>query len=79
MCGDCETAKTQPWHGYRSDCQGCQARHLAEEPAFFEPEQAGHTTPAYRQALKTLFGDRWKEAHAEVREWAEIRKSLGST
>lgn len=76
-CPDCETAKTQLWRGYQADCKGCQARQLAEEPAFYNADKAGALTPEYKTAIKALFGDAWKEAHAEVRKWAEIRKSLG--
>lgn len=73
-CYDCSQARRRRWHGYRAQCPGCKARSLAESPEFAESVRAQQLQPAYRHALRALFGDGWQAAHEEVKRWAEVRK-----
>lgn len=71
-CSACIIAAVNPRTGrFNVGCFACEARSLANEPAFFESVEAESVTPAYRARLQMVFGDRWKEGHASVRAWSE--------
>ena len=60
----------QNWRGgiYRTTCRQCVLRDIARGPAYFESQQTGKLTRAYRAQLAPL-GD-IKAVHAEVQQWA---------
>lgn len=69
VCPDCTAAQTDAnWGGYRARCQGCQVRALASGMAFFTSKAERRITPAYRAALRTLFGDDADAGHLRVKE-----------
>lgn len=71
-CEACAQARENRWCGmYRAACDGCTARALSQSPMYHEAAQAEAMTPAYRDALQRAFGDRWREGHAMVKEWAQ--------
>lgn len=68
-CPDCTAAQTNPdWGGYHAKCQGCQVRALASGMGFFAAKTDRRITPAYRAALRTLFGDDADAGHLRVKE-----------
>ena len=73
-CQACESAKANRWCGaYHADCLECSARALSHSPAYHAAATADAMTPAYRDALQSVFGDAWKDGHARVKAWAEMR------
>lgn len=75
-CVGCRLAESDPHtHVVYMACRSCDARSLATWPEFRESVAAECITPAYRSALQRVFGQGWKEAHTEVRRWAERMKS----
>jgi len=75
-CPGCAIAETNPHtHVVYANCRACDARSLATWPEFHESVAAECITPAYRSALQPVFGNGWKEAHAEVRRWVERMNS----
>lgn len=77
-CPDCTTAESVRHHGgYRSSCEGCCARMLAQSPQYAAAEAAGTFTQAYRAALLTSFPTASREeAHQAVRTWARTLQRL---
>lgn len=74
-CWGCDSAKAHPKSGYfASDCDECSARSLAQSPSFHDSLQSESMTPAYRSALRYIFGERWIEGHAKAKQWAERLK-----
>ena len=70
-CPACAEAERNPQTGmYRFACMECAARALAASPSHFLAAQAGKLLPAYRDALRAVFGDEWQAGHARVKEWA---------
>lgn len=70
-CPACEEAKTNRWCGhYRADCLGCSARALSHSPAYYFAAQDNAITPAYRDALISVWGAEWAEGHQLVKAWA---------
>lgn len=71
-CSACIIAAVNPCTGrFNVGCFACEARSLANEPAFFESVEAESVTPAYRARLQMVFGGQWKVGHAAVRAWSE--------
>ena len=69
-CEACETARADRSSGlYHADCEGCESRALARSPMYFAAAKANAITPAYRDALQRVFGERWREGHAAVKAW----------
>ena len=60
-CPDCTQAQAKPWHSFRADCKGCQARALSRSPVYVEARRQNRQTADYRAALE-LVG----VTHAEV-------------
>lgn len=76
-CDYCVRAQSDPGCPlYRAHCRGCQVRSIATGPAFWQSEQDGKLTPAYRQALERVFLGDWKTAHAEIKAEAERIRAL---
>lgn len=72
-CKACDRAK-QERHcpDYITGCLSCSARALATGRAFFDAQQSQTLTPPYRNALRAIFGERWKAGHRLVRLWAQL-------
>ncbi len=71
-CSACTIAKVNPCTGrFNAGCKDCDARALAHGPGFFQSGRDGALSHAYRQALRTTFGEGWKAAHETVKQWAE--------
>lgn len=54
-------------------------RSIATGPVFWQSEQDGKLTSAYRQALERAFPGDWKTAHAEIKVEAERIRALRAT
>jgi hypothetical protein len=65
-CEACTKAAAEPWHGFRSDCQGCKARSVARSPHFDRVRRAGVLDNRYTSLL-AAFG----VTHEEVKAAAE--------
>ena len=76
-CDACARAK-QERHcpDYKPCCMSCSARALATGPTYFDAQQSQTMTPPYRNALRAIFGDRWKAGHRLVRLWARTTRNL---
>lgn len=76
-CTDCARAKREPHcPDYATGCLSCSARALATGPAYFDAQRSNTLTPPYRNALRAIFGDRWKAGHRLVRLWARTTRNL---
>ena len=74
-CTACESARTNRFCGmYRADCLECSARALSHSPAYHAAATANVLTAAYWDALQAVFGEGWKQGHAQVKRWAEMRE-----
>lgn len=74
-CPYCLAAASDPMTGlFHADCTGCKARSLAKSPAFFDSIRANSFTPAYRNALRAVFGQHWREGHEQVKHWDQVQK-----
>jgi hypothetical protein len=70
-CAICIEAQSQPRSAtFAPGCESCQARALAVIGAHEESAAAGSMTEQYRTALGQVFGERWKQGHELVKEWA---------
>jgi hypothetical protein len=71
-CTLCERAKANPRRdGGTPGCDGCKGRALAALGGHAAEALADEFTPAYRNTLERLFGDRWKQGHAKVKDWTQ--------
>ena len=73
MCEACLRAAVNPQTGrYTAQCRECEARSLANTPAYSIAARADAITVGYRDALMTVFGqDHWRSGHVRVKYWAE--------
>lgn len=72
-CDACAAAKIRPRIDlWESGCDSCLARALAVTGAHNESKVAGRVTSDYQRILKGMFGDRWKDGAALVKNWAGI-------
>lgn len=77
-CDVCVRANANPACAtFNRDCLECEARLLSSTPMFYR--QVGKATfvevdADYKGALRTLFGDRWREGHERVKHWYERRR-----
>lgn len=57
---------------FEANCENCQARAVAALGLHLESQACNppQMTIDYRRVLKQMFGDRAKEGHARVLEWA---------
>lgn len=79
-CDCCTSAKSAAdYPMYRAKCRGCLVRSIATGPVFWQSEQDGKLTSAYRQALERAFPGDWKTAHAEIKVEAERIRALRAT
>ena len=53
-CPDCAAAATEPHHGFRSGCKGCQARSFARSMLYWQASMSGKQFAAYREQLGRL-------------------------
>ena len=69
-CTACQAAQTRPHSPlYHASCHGCKVRALAQGPQFWEAQQAGSLTAAYRVELAAAFGPEGAAAgHQDVKE-----------
>lgn len=71
-CVACTYARQHKDSGmYHAGCDGCAARALARSPMYYEAAQADAMTPAYREALRRAFGERWRDGHQLVKGWVQ--------
>ena len=76
-CPDCTAAQTNAnWGGYHAKCPECKVRALASGMAFFAAKTERRITPAYRAALRTLFGEDADAGHLRVKEEFERISAL---
>lgn len=76
-CKACTRAKREPHcPDYATGCMSCSARALATGPTYFDAQQSQTMTPPYRNALRAIFGQRWKAGHRLVRLWARTTRNL---
>lgn len=69
-CKACAAALVDPETGhFGALCLECQARSLAQAPAYFEAMAAATFTRTYRQALQVVFGAAWMQGHEAVLAW----------
>ena len=74
-CPGCRLAEKDPTTVIAyAHCLGCDARALANSEMFKESAAAGAMSKPYRKALGQVFGERWKDGHAMVKQWAEKMK-----
>jgi hypothetical protein len=74
-CPSCEAATQNPASGLlNAGCSSCDARSLAKSPAWSEARAANAMTPGYRNALRTVFGEHWRDGHEQVKGWDAILK-----
>lgn len=67
-CSYCARAQHEPdFPMYRAQCRGCAVRALAQGPAFHRSGLDGSLAAPYRRALSSIFGDRWRDGHAQVK------------
>lgn len=72
-CWGCTDAAADPLTGsIQAGCPECEARSLAQSPAYAESEAALRFVPEYREALQRLFGDAWLGGHARVKRWRMV-------
>jgi len=79
-CPNCDRAAARAdWPGYTANCRGCMARGIANGPEFWRSRQDGSLRPEYVAALRTIWGDDWKDGHEAVKaaaaRLAALRKS----
>lgn len=78
-CGSCAAGMLKPrCYPFEDNCDGCSARAVAALGLHLDSQAADppQMTIDYRRVLKQMFGDRAKEGHARVLEWAgRIRTS----
>lgn len=79
-CDACTRAK-QERHSpdIRAGCLSCSARALATGPTYFDAQQSQTMTAPYRNALRAIFGQRWKAGHRLVRLWARLDRQQGTS
>lgn len=73
-CPACEQAKQNPLTGrYQAACFQCNARSIANSPAFFDAQRlaaAGKPmTAEYRELLQRAFDGAWKAGHEAAKWW----------
>lgn len=69
-CPHCAAAEANPRIGlYAKGCESCQARALAHSHDLWESSRAGKLTDRYLDVLVSIWGDRWRDGHAMVKEW----------
>lgn len=70
-CSSCSAAMTAPRSNeFAVGCTSCCARALAAIGAHQESQTLGRLTGQYEGALKTLFGDDYKDGHEQTKAWA---------
>ena len=73
-CRACDLARTnvQTCH-YESGCPSCNARSLAQSPAFFDSMQQGSLTDTYKRALSFFFPNKDASAvHSRIKGFAAL-------
>ena len=71
-CPYCASAQVQPdYPVYHNGCKGCAVRAIAQGPQFHASGVDGQLSAAYRKALAGIFGDRWRDGHAQVKVEAQ--------
>lgn len=69
-CRSCDLCLKDPRaNEYTPRCFSCEARAVAAIGAHIESQALKVMTPHYRGVLEKIFGDRWKEGGAEVKNW----------
>lgn len=72
-CLDCQHFAQNPnWGGYRAGCLECQARSIAQSPAYFNAAAAKGITESYKAALQRAFQGDWITWHERVKHYAEL-------
>ena len=70
-CEDCPVAEANALSvRYTIGCFECTARALANSPTFSVVVEANAITPAYKDALQSMFDEDLKVAHAAVSKWS---------
>ncbi|MDR0478309.1 MAG: hypothetical protein LBH31_00595 [Burkholderiaceae bacterium] len=70
-CPSCRAAQDDPTTPlFHSGCLECQARMLANSPAFFQAKKAGYITSVYNAALVPVFGTEVIAGNKRVKDWA---------
>lgn len=78
-CKACDRAKRERnCPDYITGCLSCSARALATGPTYFDAHQSQTLTVPYRNALRAIFGERWKAGHRLVRLWARNINNRGT-
>lgn len=72
-CDACDRAQVNVETGrFNAGCTECTARALAGGPLYHASALADTLTPAYRDALQSLFGANWKHGHERVKHHAAL-------
>lgn len=84
-CPDClRFAQDHNWHTYRASCLECQARSIAQSPAFHDAlmdrQKGGNGfPPKYKEALQRAFRGDWQTFHIRVKHYAGLIKKASET
>lgn len=70
-CWGCQSYERGEVHSYMAGCIECQARSIAQSPAFVESKSTGRLLPAYKAALEHVFDGDWQRGHELVKGWAD--------
>ncbi len=75
-CTPCDIAEKDRKSGlYSASCDRCKARAISNGLELWEAQRCGKITPGYRDALKKVFGERWKDGHQLVKDWLSPTKA----
>lgn len=74
-CTACTIAKINPRTSrFDAGCIECSARALAGDPRFHACGLTGALSVEYIAALRSVFGEGWREGHERVKSWSLIIK-----
>ena len=79
-CPACTIASSNPRTGeYRSNCEDCRARALAQSPQHADARDRRKLTTEYMEALRAVYGDGWEAGHQRVKAWAQRLDSVAAS
>jgi len=79
-CAACSIAKVNPrTTRFDAGCLECSARALAGDPRFHSSSLTGALSVEYIAALRSVFGEEWRESHERVKDFAGKLKAQRTT